>query len=277
MNANQQQHEHWNQGEAMHWVEQADRYDRQLEPFARLLLDAARITAEHDVLDVGCGCGATTIAAAHVARHATGADISAPMLDVARGRAAEFDNCDFVLADVQTADLGTSAYDRIISRFGVMFFDDPAAAFARLHAALRAGGRLAFVSWQPLVANEWLFVPGVAAAAHVALPDVGDDGGPGMFSLSDPERLHVLLTGAGFTDVNADPIEPSIQIGGGGTLDDTLDFLLGTGIARALLEPADPEARALAIDAVREALRNHYQPNVGVTLGTGAWLVTASA
>ncbi len=275
MTANQEQHEHWNRGEAMHWVEQADRYDRQLEPFAELLLAAAQIGPDCDVLDVGCGCGATTIAAAATARHATGADISAPMLDVARVRAAALDNCEFTLADVQTADLGTAEYDRIISRFGVMFFDDPRAAFGRMRAALRPGGLLAFVGWQPLVANEWLRVPGIAAAAHVALPETGDDGGPGMFSLSAPERIRALLTDAGFERVTVEAIDPRIRIGGGGTLDETLDFLLGTGIARALLEPATPDTRELAIAAVRKALHEHDEPGIGVTLGTGAWLVTA--
>lgn len=275
MTANQQQHEHWNQGEAMHWVQQSDRYDRQLQPFADALLDAAGLDERHRILDVGCGCGATTIAASRVVLHATGADISAPMLDVARTRATGVENCEFVLADVQTAEFGIAAYDRVISRFGVMFFDDPLVAFSRVGQALRPGGQLTFVSWQPLEANEWLLAPGLAAAAHVELPAIDSGSGPGMFSLSDANRIADLLTGAGFGDVEVESINPTILLGGGGTLDESLEFLLGTGIARALLEPAAPDARTRAIDAARDALVAHHEPGLGVQLGTGAWIVTA--
>ena len=97
-----------------------------------------------------------------------------------------------------------------------------------------------------------------------------------MFSLADRDHLISVVSGAGFADIAVEPVGPMITLGGGGTLDETLEFLLGTGIARALLDDAQPDARQRAIDAVRDALAEIYEPGRGVALGTGAWLVSAS-
>lgn len=280
MTANEQQTEHWNGNESAHWVDHADRYDRQLAPFADLLFEHLQLDEGQRLLDVGCGCGATTISAAQRVRLATGADLSKPMLAVAarRAEAARVANVEFVVADAQTHSFAEAGFDRIISRFGVMFFDDPLAAFSNLRRALAPSGRLSFVCWQGLEHNEWLLVPGLAAARHVALPDVGGSaGGPGMFSLSSADDVRDVLGSAGFGQVELESIAPTITLGGGGTLDESLDFLLGTGVARALLEPAEPGARAKAIEAVREVLTERFDPDFGVRFSTGAWLVTASA
>jgi SAM-dependent methyltransferase len=225
----------WNGDEAQHWVTEADRYDGQLAPFTDLLFDRLQLAANEVVLDVGCGCGATTIAMRRLSAAAVGIDLSVPMLAVGRQRAvaAGVDHVEFVVGDAAHHQLATEGFDAIISRFGVMFFDDPVAAFPNLRRALRVGGRLVFVCWQGLEANPWLLVPGVAAAAHVPLPPIGGSGGPGMFSLADRDHLTSVISGAGFADITVEPVSPEITLGGGGTLDETLEFLLGTGIARA--------------------------------------------
>jgi SAM-dependent methyltransferase len=277
---NAEQAEHWNSDESRHWVEHAQRYDSQLAPFGDALLDAMAISAGEYVLDVGCGCGATTIAAATKgAESVTGVDLSRPMLALAteRARAAGFDNVEFIEADAQNRAFEPASFDVVLSRFGVMFFDDPTAAFANLNGAMRRGGRVGFVSWRPLDANPWLLVPGLAAAAHVAFPDLGGDGSPGMFSFASADAIRPVLSDAGFAHVEIEPLDPEIALGGGGSLDDSVEFLVGTGIARALFESATPDQRARAIDAVREALGEYYDPDRGVCLGSGAWLVTASA
>ena len=199
------------------------------------------------------------------------------MLDVARRRAREaaISNVEFLKTDAQTRAFAVETMDAVVSRFGVMFFDDPVKAFANLRSALAVNGWLVFVCWQPLDANPWLLVPGLAAAAHVALPDLGGGDGPGMFSLSSSDRIRTVLLQAGFSGVEIESLTPTITLGGGGTLDASLEFLLGTNIARALLDPAPPEARARAINAVTEALAEHFEPDHGVRLGSGAWLVTA--
>jgi SAM-dependent methyltransferase len=275
-NANRDQIEYWNSDEARRWVEQQWRYDTMLEPYARRLLGAAEIAAHERVLDVGCGTGTTTLAAAAGAREALGVDISEPMIARARDRAREqgLPNARFEVADAQTAPFEVEFHDIVISRFGIMFFDDPVAAFANLRTAMRRDGRTVFVCWQNLADNEWVLVPGMAAAAHVPLPDVGEPGAPGPFALGDAERLRTLLTRAGFGVVRIQPLVDSILLAGGGTVDDAVDFFRSTGMGRALFADAAPVDVARAIDAVREALALYQTPE-GVRLGAAAWIVDA--
>jgi ubiquinone/menaquinone biosynthesis C-methylase UbiE len=249
MNVNQQQSEAWNGAESVHYVDHADRYDRQLEPIAAALFQLVTLDPDSAVLDVGCGCGATTLTAARGARTALGMDLSKPLLEVAaeRSRAASLVNAEFVNADAQTYAFDEGAFDLVISQFGVMFFDDPVTAFTNLRRALVPGGHTAFTCWRGLEANEWVSVVADAAARHVALPPLGGlTGGPGMFALKDPDETAALLDAAGFTQIRIEPISPTILLGGGGTLDESIDFLLGTGIARGLLGSVDPDARSAA-------------------------------
>ncbi|MGZ6994121.1 MAG: class I SAM-dependent methyltransferase [Acidimicrobiia bacterium] len=279
MNANQQQSEAWNGAESAHWVDHADRYDRQLAPFADAMFERVQLDPQHAVLDVGCGCGATTLTAARRARAALGVDISNPLLEIAadRARAASVANAEFVVADAQVYAFAEGAFDLVISQFGLMFFDDPLSAFTNLRRALAPDGEVAFVCWQGLEANEWVSVAGRAAAQHVALPALGGQaGGPGMFSLKDADEIAALLVAAGLTQIEIESIAPSILLGGGGTLDESMEFLLGMGIARGLLSRLEPAARAAAIEAISVSLAERYEPGAGVRLGTGAWLVSAS-
>jgi SAM-dependent methyltransferase len=273
---NAEQIAHWNGDEAHHWIDAQDRYDRQLAPFADAVLTAAAIAETDRVLDLGCGCGRTTLLAAQRAATAVGVDISAPMLERARAeaKAEHLDNVRFEEADVQSRTFAEGSFDVAISRFGVMFFDDPVAAFSNVAHALERGGRLVFVCWQDLANNEWLLVPGMAAAEHVALPDTGTADGPGMFSLADPDHVRALLAKAGFDGIDVAPFETPMLLAGGRTLNETIEFLLATGIARTMFEQAAPDARARAIDAVRAALAAHYDGD-GVRLGAKTWVVTA--
>lgn len=273
---NETQIEQWNGPEVRHWIDEEERYERQLAPFGQALLGAAAIRSTERVLDVGCGCGGTTMLAARDAVAALGIDISAPMLDHARARAATagISNARFEQADAQTHGFEPATFDVAISRFGVMFFDDPVEAFANIARALRPGGRLAFVCWQELGGNEWLLVPGLAAAQHVPLPDLGPPGGPGMFSLAAPDHVRALLQSAGFDDVDIAAFETPMLVGGGGSLDETLEFLLVTGVGRAMLAAAEPDAVAPAVEAARESLVPYHDGD-GVWLGAATWIVTA--
>src|SRR3954470_23783743 len=172
--ANAEQREYWNSDEGAIWVTDETRYDEMLAPFAAALLDAAVPTPDATVLDVGCGTGATTIAAARLASGGvtTGIDISGPMIEGARRRAARegVPNVAFEVCDAQAEPIPTRP-DLLVSRFGVMFFDDPVVAFTNLRGAIAPGGRMAFVCWQPLFVNEWMTVPALAVAEHVPLPE----------------------------------------------------------------------------------------------------------
>jgi SAM-dependent methyltransferase len=279
MTANAEQREHWNADEAHHWVQYEDVHNTMLEPFGRAILGAAKLQPGESVLDVGCGTGWTSIGAGERVGPegaVLGADLSEPMLVRARERAGEagLEHVRFAVADAQT-DALDGPFDAIISRFGVMFFDDPPAAFTNLRRALADDGRLAFVCWQDLLANEWMAVPGAAVATRIPLPDLGPPGAPGPFSLSDPAAVRTLLSGAGFGDVAVEPFDTTVTLGGGLPLDDTLEYLRTSGLGRAVFAGATPAQVDDAIDAVRAALQP-YETDDGVRLGGAAWVVTAT-
>lgn len=277
---NQQQANAWNGPESAHYVDHANRYDRQLAPFSHALLEAAAPRPDHSLLDVGCGSGANALEAAVLAEHVVGVDLSRPLLDVARdrARAAGHTNAEFVEADAQTYPFGAATFDTIVSQFGLMFFDDPVAAFTNLRTALRVGGRCLFVCWQELGANEWLTVVSQAVALHAPIPDLGGRAsGPGMFALKDADEIRTLLGAAGFGGIEVTSVTPTIVLGGGGTLDDSLRFLLGTGIVKGLLSGVPDGHRDSAIATIRDALEARHATHTGVSLGAAGWLVSATA
>jgi SAM-dependent methyltransferase len=274
--ANVEQDEYWNAAEAVHWVDFQDRYDALLAPLDRHLLGAAEISGRDHVLDVGCGCGATSRAAARIAAagDVLGIDLSAAMLERARAvaEAEALTNVRFLRGDAQVYEFGQSTFDVAISRFGVMFFADPVAAFANVARAVRDGGRLVFLCWQELLRNEWILVPGGAAAAYVPLPEPASPDEPGPFSLAEADRVRDILSAAGCRDVNIEGVTEPLRLGA--DADDTVAFLRGTGFARRLFEDVDDATIGLAVDAVREAL-TAYETEDGVVLRSAAWLVSA--
>jgi ubiquinone/menaquinone biosynthesis C-methylase UbiE len=278
MAPNKKQFEAWNGGESEHYVAHADRYDRQLAPFTEALLEQVRLASQGSVLDVGSGCGALTLAAARIADSAVGVDISAPLTKVSSERActAQIDNVEFLVADAQTYAFAPDTFDLVVSQFGLMFFDDPVAAFSNLRRSIAPGGRLAFVSWQGLHANDWLTVIANEVANRVEIPEFGGlSRGPGMFALMDRDEMTALLGSAGFKEVAFESLAQTILIGGGGTVDQSMDFLLGMGMARGLIGLAGMDARDEVVEAVRLSLTERYEPDVGVRFGAGAWMVTA--
>jgi SAM-dependent methyltransferase len=178
----------------------------------------------------------------------------------------------FERGDAQVHPFPPEAFDVALSRFGIMFFDDPVAAFTNIARALRPGGRLAFLCWQEALRNEYIAVPLGAALAHVPAPDVGGPNTAGPFSLADPGRIEEVLTEAGLEHVATVPLEAQMRLGE--DADDAVEFLGGTGLARALLESAEPAVAQRALHAVRDALRPYESPD-GVQMGGAAWLVTA--
>ena len=280
--ANTNQAEHWNSGEDLtHWLTNQARYDRMNEPFAALILAAAQLQPGRNVLDVGCGCGATTLAAARVIApgQAVGLDLSGPML--ARARAtAEADglrNAVFQQGDAQVQPLEPARFDVVISLFGTMFFADPVAAFANIRSATRPGGRLAFVCWQPLAVQQWLLVPRAALAEHVPpIAGFGSGDGPGMWAFSDPDRPREILAAAGWRDVEITPEHASVLVGGGGSVEEAAEFMRTGSMGRMMLAGADAGTFERAVASVRAALAPYADAD-GVRLGAGVWLVQAVA
>jgi SAM-dependent methyltransferase len=280
--ANTDQAERWNSGDDVaHWIRNQARYDRMNAPFTALILDAAALRPGSGVLDVGCGCGGTTLAAARLVApgQAVGLDLSGPMLARARAdaEAAGLGNAVFQQGDAQVHNLEPARYDTVISRFGVMFFADPVAAFANMRSAARPAGRLVFVCWQPLAANQWLLVPGAALAEHVPLPaGFGSGDGPGMFAFADPDRIRQILAAAGWQDIEVSSEHVSILVGGGGSVDDAIEFLRTGSMGRTMLAGADEGTVDRAIASVRAALAPYADAD-GVHLGAAVWLVQAAA
>ena len=279
--ANTAQAEHWNTGDGVaHWVTNQARYDRMHAPFTALILAAAALRPGGTVLDVGCGCGGTTLAAARLVApgQAVGLDLSGPMLAQARAgaEAAGLANAVFQQGDAQVHELEPDTFGTVISRFGVMFFADPVAAFANIRSATRPGGRLVFVCWQPMAANQWMLVPGAALAEHLPPPGPGPGDGPGMFAFADPDRLRQILAAAGWTDIGITSEHASILVGGGGSVDDTVEFLRTATQGRTMLAGADAATAARALASLRAALAPYADAD-GVHLGAAVWLVQAVA
>ena len=272
--ANTDQYAAWNGDSGQRWIADADRRDRVLAPIADALLDTAHLAPGDRVLDIGCGCGATTLGAARVvapAGEVHGVDLSAPMLDVARQRAeaAGLTNVHLEQADAQTHQLPRRFIDVAISRFGTMFFADPGAAFANLAPSLQPGGRLCIATWQSLDANDWLAIPGTVLLQYGSLPETT---GPGMFSQSDPWVITTTLSAAGFTAVEVTPIAVVLNLGADPA--EATGYLADTGIGRAVLDTVPEPDRPVALDAVRTALAEHQTPR-GVELGAAIWITVA--
>jgi SAM-dependent methyltransferase len=273
--ANTDQYAAWNGDSGQRWIADADRRDRVMAPVADVLLAAAHPAPGDRVLDIGCGCGATTLAAARaVARtgEVHGVDLSAPMLDVARQRAeaAGLTNVHLEQADAQTHELPRGSFDIGISRFGTMFFADPGAAFTNVAPSLKPGGRLCIATWQPLDGNDWLAIPGAALLQYGSLPETT---GPGMFSQSDPSDITTTLSGAGFTAVEVTPVAVVLNLGADPV--EATGYLAATGIGRAVLDTVPELDRPAAVDAVRSALTEH-QTLRGVELGAAVLLTSAT-
>jgi SAM-dependent methyltransferase len=274
---NRAQIEYWNAQTGPKWVGQQVELDHLLAALGTAAMDRLGLLPGAQVLDVGCGCGDTTLALARrvgSTGSVLGIDVSAPMLARARERAREWRNVRFVEADAQTHRLDPASVDAIFSRFGVMFFADPTAAFANVLTALRPGGELAFVCWQAMAKNPWCLVPLAAIAPHVPLPPPPAPDEPGPFSFGDQDRVRRVLDGAGFTHVRIVPLETPLNLSSDGTLDQAVRFATDAGPASRLLRDAPPDVMARVRQAIREALAPHAGVN-GVQLASACWIVTA--
>lgn len=273
--ANTDMAEFWNGHPADVWVREAERFDVMLAPFGRRLLKAAALEPGERVLDVGCGNGAISCEAARAVGpdgQVIGVDLSGPMLALAKRRAEEQGMvATFIQGDAQTASLDQPV-DVVMSRFGVMFFDDPVAAFANLSRATRPGGRLCFVCWQEMFANEWLAIPAMAIAAHVGIPELPEPGAPGPFALADTARIRDILESAGWSQVTIDEDKEGMRMGN--DPEDVVAFMLSDEMGRRVIEGKDPEAVKAGTEAAIEALRPFVMPE-GVVLKGASWLVAA--
>lgn len=268
--------QYWNEEAGPKWVALHTQLDRLMDPLGRKVMELAQLRPGEHVLDVGCGCGSTSLQLLPRVKPSgsvTGLDVSAPMLEHARSQTSSLkEGPQWVLADAATYQFPTP-FDVIYSRLGVMFFAQPAAAFSHLHKQLRKGGRMAFICWQPLPLNP-LFCLGLEAASpFVTLPEPSSPEVPGPFSLSPAGKAERLLHQAGFEDIEVTSWESHIGLG---ETEETAEFLLKMGPVAALVKEQEP--------ATVDRIRNHLCQKLKqlptdeqgcVQLATATWLVKA--
>ena len=278
---NEKQRRYWNENGGAAWTSLQDNLDRQLGPLGDAALAAARLQPGERVLDVGCGCGHTSLQASRMVSpggRVVGVDISAPMIDRAteRANAEGLDNVSFALGDAQvcSADLVGGVVDVVVSRFGVMFFADPVAAFANLAALTRSGGRIAFVCWQSDDKNGWS-AP-MRAELFTIFPDqpIPGPNDPGPFSLADPTRTRELLESGGWVDVCLNEHAQPIQVFGTTNFDQAVTGMLLIGGASRLLTDATDAQRGDTHAAARRVIQAMWTEHGAIADAT-CWIVTA--
>jgi SAM-dependent methyltransferase len=274
---NEDQHERWNGSDGEYWSREQERLDHALAPILDALMDFAQPRVDSVVLDIGCGCGATTLELAHrvgPTGRVTAIDISEPMLARARERLAGHSNVTFRLGDATTLPLSDLHADLAVSRLGVMFFGDPVAAFANLRTGLAPGGQLRFVCLRAVQESPWLQIPLHAIYEHAPrLPKPGPEE-PGPFSFADTARVTRILTTSGFSAPSFTQLDVLMDLAAGGSLEDAVRRAADLGPARRALEGQTEEIRSRAIDSIRRALAP-YASREGVKLPGAAWLVAA--
>jgi SAM-dependent methyltransferase len=278
MTANEGMIEFWNGPGGDRWVTLQERYDAELDPVSVPLVEQMATEPECRVLDVGCGNGSMSLSIARSRTgqgHVTGVDISSPMLDLARHRAERdgIERVTFVRADAQSHTFEAESFDVVVSRFGVMFFDDPVAAFTNLRRSVVGGGRLRCLVWQSPDENEWVRVPSQIASTIVDLPPHGE--GPGPFGLADPDQVRRILVDAGWSVDEIDPVRGDFAVGGPLAYEDAIEFVIGGGpLARGIAD-AGESAIAKVAEALTDGLSAYYD-GAELRMGYAAWLVEAT-
>ncbi len=275
MAGNEEQIEYWNGKAGETWVKAQERTDRSLAELTRQALEKAAVAAGEHVLDIGCGCGTTTIEIAKTAGRVKGVDISGPMLGLARERAAALNNIAFEQADASVADFSPD-FDLVFSRFGVMFFGDPAAAFTNIRKALKPDGRLTFMCWQTPGNNPWMSVGGriVQPFLAAAAPDAPapDPRAPGPFAFAEEAYVQSILEQSGFSDITFDVATATMKLGS--TVEEAIENQSQIGPLARALALLEGDTRDQALDAVRDEFSSMISPD-GLMLDAAAWVVSA--
>lgn len=272
---------YWNDRAAVTWTAFQDRLDAAFSGLTSLAVEAAAPAPGERAIDVGCGCGATVLELARrvgPVGHVLGLDVSAPMAARARERiAAEgLAHARVLVADASSHAAPEGEADLLFSRFGVMFFADPAGAFANLRRAMRPGGRMLCAAWRSLAENAWFGVPLDAARDLLPPQPPAEPHAPGPFGFADPERVRSVMAAAGWRDVGLSARDVPVRFAAPGELDAAAEFATSVGALARMLAEADDDVRRVARQRVRDALAAHDGAD-GVVLGGAIWLISARA
>jgi SAM-dependent methyltransferase len=268
----------WNGPGGHTWVARQEHTDITLAPVTEALLAFAAPQSGERVLDIGCGCGATTLEFARAvgpAGRVAALDISGPMLaeGQARAKAAGIANIAWQQADPAMAAL--DAYDLLTSAFGVMFFGDPVGAFANMRSAASTGARMAFVCWRALAENPWMEVPMNAVSRHLPPRPKAVPNAPGMFAFADPEHVSEVLAAAGWEAPRLEKLDLDLDIAAGRGLEEAVDQSTKIGAVNSWLRNQPTDVVSAAIASVRAALAPHVD-GPSVRLPGAMWLVSSA-
>jgi ubiquinone/menaquinone biosynthesis C-methylase UbiE len=266
----------WNGPAGRAWVDEQEVLDAVLEPFEALLVDVVRAASAQRVLDVGCGAGSTTLAAARLLGaegRCVGIDISQPLIAAARARAErEGTPAGFICADAQTHAFEPASFDLIMSRFGVMFFDDPVRAFANLRRAARNDAELRFIAWRSAAENQFMTTAERAAAPLLPSMPARQPGAPGQFAFADRHRVSAILEQSGWADVDIRPIDVACTL----PEKELIGYFSRLGPLGLVLQDADERTRMQVIETVRPAF-DPYVHGTEVRFTGACWMVGARA
>ena len=280
---NQQQKDMWNGRAGASWVRHNTLLEQLLAEPGRRCMDLLSLPVGARLLDVGCGCGNQTLEwASRLDSQSTitGVDISEPMLALAEelkltNHSALNATIEFVEGDASEPLFPNETFDVIYSRFGVMFFADPTAAFTTLRETLKPEGQLGFVCWQSPALNPFFTAPMQAALSVLPPPPPSKPGAPGPFGLADKDVIERVLTDAGFTALKVEPLTLQLSVGESQSFDEIFEELIQIGPAAALIAESDPALKEPARAAVYERLSEFYSPKQGVSFEANFWLVNA--
>lgn len=269
---------YWNGPGGRHWTERQQLQDVVLAPVSKILIERAAVKNGEAVIDIGCGCGATSfdlLKQVGPTGRVIGVDISEPMLGRARELAPANTPVEFVLADATVYPFAPASADLLFSRFGVMFFAQPSDSFANMRKALRPGGRLAFACWRTPRDNPWMMLGLQEAYKYVPkLPEMKPDD-PGPFSFANEERVRGILGEAGFLNIETERADLSLDIATGRGLEAAIETTLAIGPTSRALENQPPDKIEATTQSIRTMLAAHQKGDT-VPLGGSIWIVTAT-
>ncbi|MFC5743739.1 class I SAM-dependent methyltransferase [Dyella tabacisoli] len=266
----------WNGSAGRAWVESQAVLDQMFKPFEDLLAEAVNVRSVLRVLDVGCGTGSTMLTVARLLGakgRCIGIDISAPMLAAAQAQAErEGAPASFICADAQIHAFEPASFDTIISRFGVMFFDDSVRAFANLRCAAKSGAELRFIAWRSAEENPFMTTAERAAAPLLPNMPTRAPNAPGQFAFADQHRVHRILEESGWADIDIQPIDVACTF----PEQELIRYLSQLGPLGRVLHQADEPTRTEVIETVRAAF-DPYVDGAEVRFNAACWMVVARA